>query len=283
MARQLFLGAVAYDPKTVTLWEGFRAWLAEAGLDFDYALFSNYERQAEALLSGEVNVAWNSPLAWVRCRRLAAARGRQAHALVMRDTDQDLASIVIVRSDSDVRSIDALRGRTIATGAVDSPQATLLPLYHLHKAGLTASQDFQVRRFDLGVGKHGDHIGGEGEAAKALMKGEVDAACIMDGTRLMLAREGVLREGDIRVIAQTDLYDHCNMTALELSPELEKFRDQLFQMSYEDPRVRPLLDLEGLKVWKEGRTQGYAALEAAVDLARFYDAHGAVTASEYRP
>ena len=29
------LGAVAYDPKVVTIWEGFREWFAEQGLDFD--------------------------------------------------------------------------------------------------------------------------------------------------------------------------------------------------------------------------------------------------------
>jgi hypothetical protein len=29
--------------------------------------------------------------------------------------------------------------------------------------------------------------------------------------------------------------------------------------------VRPLLDMEGLKAWKEGRTSGYALLERACD------------------
>jgi hypothetical protein len=36
-------------------------------------------------------------------------------------------------------------------------------------------------------------------------------------------------------------------------------------MSYEDPVVRPLLDMEGLKAWLPGRTTGYAQLERAVD------------------
>ena len=54
-------------------------------------------------------------------------------------------------------------------------------------------------------------------------------------------------------------------------------------MSYDDPQVRPLLDMEGLKVWKPGRTSGYAQLEAAVDEAGFYDREGRVTAAEYAP
>ena len=71
----VLLGAVAYDPKVVTIWDGFRAWLrGPGGLDFDYVLYSNYERQVEDLVAGRVDMAWNSPLAWVRARRLAAAR-----------------------------------------------------------------------------------------------------------------------------------------------------------------------------------------------------------------
>ena len=47
--------------------------------------------------------------------------------------------------------------------------------------------------------------------------------------------------------------------------------------------VFPLLDLEGLKAWCDGRTSGYTPLEGAVDSARFYDQEGAVTARDYRP
>jgi hypothetical protein len=36
-------------------------------------------------------------------------------------------------------------------------------------------------------------------------------------------------------------------------------------MSYDDPAVRPLLDLEGLKQWRTGRTSGYRLLNEAVD------------------
>jgi hypothetical protein len=36
-------------------------------------------------------------------------------------------------------------------------------------------------------------------------------------------------------------------------------------MSYGDPAVRPLLDMEGLKQWRPGRTSGYQQLERAVD------------------
>ena len=291
------LGAVAYDPKVVTIWDGFRAWLrGPGGLDFDYVLYSNYERQVEDLVAGRVDVAWNSPLAWVRARRLAAARGVTLTPVTMRDTDRDLRSVVAVRADSPVRSLADLRGRTVGTGAVDSPQATLLPLSLLRTAGLRPAGpdganpdgdgDVAVRRFDIGVGLHGDHIGGERDAARALFGADpVDAACVIDSNLLLFGREGVLPSGLVRVLAQTPPYDHCTMTAGPSADDTltKRFGELLLGMDYGDHDLRPLLDLEGLKQWLPPRLEGYAQLERAVDEAGFYDAEGTIRASDYRP
>ena len=282
----LLMGAVAYDPKVVTIWDGVRRWFAARDFDFDYVLYSNYERQVEDLVAGRIHAAWNSPLAWVRTRRLGEARGVGVSALTMRDTDCDLTSVVVVRSESGITELDGLRGRLVGTGAIDSPQATLLALHHLQRLGLTPGTDFQVRRFDVGVGLHGDHIGGERDAAAALAAGEVDAACMIDANHLLFTREGTLPPGATRVLTQTGPYDHCNMTVTDSGPHaaLGRFGELLLAMDYGDPEVRPLLDLEGLKQWKPGRTSGYAALEAAVDDLGFYDGKGAITAGpDYRP
>jgi phosphonate transport system substrate-binding protein len=311
----VLLGAVAYDPKVVTIWDGFRSWLrTDGGIDFDYVLYSHYERQVSDLVDGRIDVAWNSPLAWVRARRLAAARGVPLTPVTMRDTDCDLRSVVVVRADSPVVSLAELAGRVVATGAIDSPQATLLPLSLLRAAGLVPGVDVRVRRFDIGVGLHGDHIGGEREAARALFAADpadrVDAACMIDSNLLLFGREGVLPAGAVRVLAQTPPYDHCTMTAgpsasaEEAGPfaaadpaaptltgdddasgpaAIARFGELLLGMDYADAALRPLLDLEGLKEWRPPRLSGYQQLERAVDEAGFYDADGAITAVGYRP
>jgi ABC-type phosphate/phosphonate transport system substrate-binding protein len=274
MSTALLLGSVAYDPKVVTIWEGFRRWFTDHELPFDFVLYSNYERQVEDLVAGRIDVAWNSPLAWVRTRRLAPA----ARAVAMRDTDRDLSSVVVVRADSPVADASGLAGQVVAMGAVDSPQATLLPL------ALLGGVDVKVRRFEVGVGLHGDHIGGERDAARALAAGEVDAACMIDANHLLFTTEGTLPAGGTRVVAQTAPYDHCNMSvAGPESPLLDQFVSLLLGMDYADPAVRPLLDLEGLTRWLPGRQSGYAQLDAAVDAFGFYDEKGRVTADGYRP
>jgi len=261
------LGAVAYDPKVVTIWEGFKQHFADRGLPFDFLLYSNYERLVDDHLEGVIDVAWNSPLAWIEAERAARSVGRDARAIAMRDTDRDLTSVVVVRADSKLRTLGELAGKTVAVGSGDSPQATLIPLLLLADAGLRPG-DFEIRRHDVLVGKHGDHIGGEREAARALVAGRVDAACMIDGNYLAFAQEGTLPTGSTRVLAQTPPYDHCNFTVLDGAPPeaVDRFTTLLLAMSYDDPAVRPLLRLEGLKTWLPGRVSGYAQLNRAVDL-----------------
>jgi ABC-type phosphate/phosphonate transport system substrate-binding protein len=266
--KTLTLGAVAYDPKVVTIWEGFKAWFADRGLPFDFVLYSNYERLVEGHLAGEVDAAWNSPLAWVEAERAAARRGRKARAVARRDTDRNLSSVVVVRADSKIQSLGGLAGRTVAVGAGDSPQATLIPLLLIADAGLQPEKDVMVVRHDLLVGKHGDHVGGERDAARALIAGRAEAACMLDANHLVFTQEGTLPPGSTRILAQTPPFDHCNVTVFDDAPidRLQPFLELLLGMSYADPVVRPLLDLEGLTRWLPGRLEGYAQLNRAVNL-----------------
>lgn len=261
------LGAVAYDAKVVTIWDGFLRWFAANHFAFDYVLFTNYERLVEAQFAGQVDVAWNSPLAWIESLRLGERVGRSARAVAMRDTDQGLTSAVLVRADGPVQRLEDLRGRKVAVGAEDSPQATILPLLHLAEAGLTPREDFAVVLHDVLVGKHGDHVGGERDAVRALLAGEADAACVLDANALGFVRDGTVREGALRLVAETAPYDHCNFTALDGVDEaaLARFTELLLGMRYDDPAVRPLMDLEGLKQWRPGRTEGYAPLARACE------------------
>jgi len=263
----LLMGAVAYDQKVVTIWDGFQEYFRDHGLEFDYVLYSNYERQVEAHLRGHVHIAWNSPLAWLQAERVARGLGRDAQAICMRDTDRDLTSIVLVRTNSGIDAISALTGKIVAVGAGDSPQATLIPLNYLADHGLTPGEHFEVKVFDVLTGKHGDHIGGERDAVRALIRGDADAACILDANHLTFSREGTIPREAVRILAETPAYDHCNFTVFDDAPTeaVALFRDLLLNMSYRDAEVRPLLDLEGLKQWVPGRINGYAQLAQAVD------------------
>ncbi len=285
MSKQtLVMGAVAYAPKVVTIWEGFKAWFREHDLAFDFVLYSNYEHQVEDQFNGKLHLAWNSPLVWVRAERIARATGVSVSAIAMRDTDCDLSSVLVTRTQAGIDSLEQLRGKTVGFGAIDSPQATLIPMDHLRQAGLVAGKDYTAQRFDVLGGKHGDHVGGELDAARALVAGKIDAAWMIDGNHLAFASDGTLPAGQTRVIARTAPFDHCNFTVSPGAPQalIARFTELLLGMRWDDPAVRPLLELEGLRQWKLGRTSGYAALERAVDDEGFYNAAGSITATDYQ-
>ncbi len=280
----LILGAVAYAPKVVTIWEGFKEFFIKNGLSFDYILYSNYETQVEHLLLGSIDVAWNSPLAWIRADRLAKAQGKQVNAIAMRDTDCNLTSIIMVRSDSSIATLADLKGKIVAVGAIDSPQASLIPLEFLRSQGLVPHSDFTILRHNVLAGKHGDHVGGERDAVIALMSGKADAACVINGNYAAFATEGLLPTGSTRVLTETPAFDHCNFTVgPDVSSTLiERFHSLLMGMSYDDPEVRPLMELEGLKEWRDGRVEGYHILDEAVNDERFYDDNGAIVETTYQ-
>ena len=60
------------------------------------------------------------------------------------------------------------------------------------------------------------------------------------------------------MLSRTEPYDHCTMTVLDDVEDhvVDRFVELLLSMSIDDPEVRPLLQLEGLKQWRPGRTTG---------------------------
>ena len=276
--RAVRIGAVAYDPKVVTIWEGFKPYFAERGAAIDYVLYSTYDAQVDANLSGEVDVAWNSPLAWVKSQIVSNGGCR---AIAMRDSDRDLTAKIVVRTDSPLAALADLRGKTIAVGASDSPQATLIPLELIAEAGVDPRKDCLVLQHNVMVGKHGDHVGGERDAAKALAAGAADAACMLDSNYAAFIKDGTFAPGATRVLATTPLFDHCNFTVRADFPEarIRPFLDALLAMSFEDAEIRMCMELEGLRRWLPGRTTGYAQLEKAVARFNFYGSAASSAAS----
>src|SRR6185437_11506072 len=154
---------------------------------------------------------------------------------------------------------------TVAFGAKDSPQATLIPIEQLLRAGLAAGKDYEVRRFDVKVGLHGDHVGGEKDALACMMRGDAAASVMLDMNWDAWTRDGTINGSEYRVIGSTGRFDHCNFTVREdfAADRQKRFEQALFSMTYSDPAHREMMDLEGLKKWEPGRTSGYELLTAA--------------------
>ena len=269
MEKPLLIGAVLYDPKVSIIWEIIADFFNENNFPVDVVFYTNYEIMVEALIGGHIDMAWNSPLAWLYSQHLS---GNTCKAIAMRDTDQDRISYIVVRKDDSINKLSDLNGEAIALGANDSPQATLIPLQYLIKHGLQPGKDFTYKKFNLLEGKHGDHIGGELEAFKSLEKGEVKASAMLDLNWQTWTNDGTISPDKYMILSKTEVFDHCVFTiGKDFNAEVEKqFLDVLFSMSYENPEHRKMMDMEGLKAWKEGRTTGFNPLKEAVKVLNYF-------------
>jgi ABC-type phosphate/phosphonate transport system substrate-binding protein len=267
MEKPLVIGAVAYDSRVVAIWEGMREYFREVGSPIDYVLFSNYDRQVYALLARHIDIAWNTNLAWVKVHQRTAGTCR---ALAMRDVDAGYTTVIVARTDSGIEALTDLRGKRLALGSADSAQAAILPLHYLQEAGIEATRDCSLLRFDFDVGKHGDTGTSELEILRALSDGEADAGALGNATWIRQVAEGRIDTRRIRPIWTSPGYCHCNFTVLgEFSEDFGRhWTEALLGMHYDNPRWRPLMDLEGLKRWiraDHAILEGYRVLFAAVE------------------
>ena len=265
----IWVGAVAYDPKVVTIWEGMRRYFHdEARLPIEVVLFQSYEAQVCALLAGpgdhapRIDIAWNTNLAYLQADVWSDSR---CQPIAMRDTDIGWATKIVAVSGGPVAALADLRNRTLALGSRDSGHAAILPVHFLEREGLVEQQDYRTLRFNVDVGKHGDTGRSEVDVVRAVLDGRADAGAIGSPFWTKVQSERLVPMDALREIWTSPPYNHCMFTARpDLEPALgERFAQALHGMSYDKPSHRAVLDAEGLRRWEPPHLDGYDSLRAA--------------------
>ncbi len=184
----ILVGAVAYHPRIVTIWERFRDYFAERGVPTDYLLYSNYERLVDALLAGDVDIGWNTNTAYVAAEERI---GGDAQVLGMRDVDADFRTVIVTRRGETLRPTFARWPGSVSHSAAATPatppscRSTTSP----GKAWMPRPETTLVR-FDTDLGKHGDTGDSELRVVRAVAAGEADAGALGDATWAVLRSEG---------------------------------------------------------------------------------------------
>lgn len=277
MSKTIWLGAVAYTPKVVTIWEGMRRYFyEEAHLPVEVVLFQSYEAQVMALLArpGEavprIDIAWNTNLAYLQADEWSSHACR---AIAMRDTDLGWMTKIVAVTGGPIATIADLKNRTLALGSRDSGHAAILPVHFLEQQGMIEGRHYQTLRFNSDLGKHGDTGTSEVEVVRAVLDGRADAGAIGSPFWDTVRNEHLLPEGGLREIWSSPAYNHCMFTArpdLDLEQQ-QRFAEALSAMRYDNPVHRPILEAEGLKRWLKPHLDGYAALRQAAAQQGFFN------------
>src|SRR6202140_3199794 len=269
MSRTIWVGAVAYDPKGVGIWEGRRRYFhEEAGLSVEVVLFQSYEAQVAALLAvpgdplPRIDIGWNTNLAYIQADAWSNHRCRP---IAMRDTDVGWMTKIVAVTGGPVATIADLKDRSLALGSRDSGHAAILPVYFLQREGLAEGKDYLTLRFNSDIGKHGDTGASEVDVVRAVLDGRADAGAIGSPFWNTVRTERLVPEGALTEIWTSRPYNHCMFTArADLEPRFEAaFAKAIFGMSYDNPMHRPVLEAEGLRQWLAPQLEAYASLRDA--------------------
>lgn len=165
----------------------------ELGREVELSVPTTYNAVVEAMVSGELDLAYFGGLTYVQARQRA-----DVHPLFTevnpRTGTTKYRSVIIVPADSDVRNVEDLEGGDFAFGSVSSTSGSLYPAIMLNQAGL----DY---RTDLGEVVY---TGGHDTTAQAVANGRVAAGGLEDRILYDLQEEGIIEKDSVRVIEESD-------------------------------------------------------------------------------
>jgi phosphate/phosphite/phosphonate ABC transporter binding protein len=259
--RVLTLGAVASGPSSVTMWRDMRYYLGKNGLPIEFVLYSTYDGLVKALQDGQVDIAWNTPLAHAQFHRLAG----DSQALVMRDVDRDFRSVLLVRKDAGITDLPGLAGQTVLFGSCNSAECTVLPAYFLKKEGVRLDQ-IKVLSLHKEVDRMGVPCHSERHVLKALREKRGGAGIINERLWKYLQKDKPEEAAAFQAIWTSPASSHCMFTARKnFHKDLgARFTRLMLAMDAKDPVCAEILRLEGCQKWAAGGQEGYEHLLKAL-------------------
>ena len=224
----------------------------------DYVLYSNYDSLVEALHKGHVDIAWNTPLAHAQYHRKA---GDASQTLIMRDVDCNFRSMLIVRTDANIHSLDDLKGKTLILGSRQAAEATVLPIHFLKHEGLDLSQ-LKIKSLDGLVDLRGNPCSSEVHVLKALQDGQGQAGIIGERFWVHLTKEEPDQVSGLKSLWISPPFSHCVFTASKDFDRAlaDRFSSLMTAMSPTDPETAEILRLEGVGKWVAGSPEGFEEL-----------------------
>jgi phosphonate transport system substrate-binding protein len=229
----------------------------KVGVPIKVYMPTDYLGVVEALRNRTADMAFVHPAGYVFSSREAKA---QIVAVDVWHGKTSYTSRIFVRKDSGVKTLEELRGKTIAFVDPGSTSGYVYPMILLMKKGLVKGRDPKTFFKDaMFAGTH--------EAALlALLNGSVDAVASFD-----LAPEQYLkdkaRSDRLTYVAETDPIPEAGMCVREgLDPALvKKLTDAL--MSFNAPEYRPILrDFYGIDGFAPAKDSDYDPVREAIDL-----------------
>ena len=184
----------------------FADYLSEKlGMDVNVTLATDYSTIVEAMASGKVDLGIMPPAAYVQARNLDAAEAILSSQLVKYDKDTEepiegeytstFKGEVLVKADSDMESLEDLKGKKIATLSPNSASGYIYPVAEMKDLGIDPLTDCTLTTVN--------DIPSE---MTAVLNGQQDACFVFQGARYVFSSKFTDYDlyKDLKVLYLTD-------------------------------------------------------------------------------
>jgi phosphonate transport system substrate-binding protein len=227
------------------------------GIPVRVTVASDYAAVIEALRNRSADLAFVHPGGYVLASREAKAR---IVAKNLWHGKSSFTSRIYVRRDAGIKTVEDLRGRTIAFVDPASSSGYIYPMVLLIKRGLVTNRD--PRTFFKEVVFSGAHDA----SMRALLNGHVDAIASFDMAREQYLKDPTERERLI-FVAETEPIPEAGITARDgLDPAVvARVRAALLQIRgpAHAPLLKRLYDIDGFEAAEDHE---YDPVRAAIEL-----------------
>ena len=249
----------------------FADYLSEKlGMDVNVTLATDYSTIVEAMASGKVDLGIMPPAAYVQARNLDAAEAILSSQLVKYDKDTEepiegeytstFKGEVLVKADSDMESLEDLKGKKIATLSPNSASGYIYPVAEMKDLGIDPLTDCTLTTVN--------DIPSE---MTAVLNGQQDACFLFQGARYVFSSKFTDYDlyKDLKVLYLTD--GDIPNDAIAVQPSMDEdlkaqIKDVFLNMA-NDEKGKEAMSLWGHTGYGEADESAYDTIEAYTDKA----------------
>ncbi len=239
---------------------GLETHFKRLGIDLDWVLYSDDQAVVDAFVAGDIDLAWNGPLNYVRIKNQLADPCR---VVAMRDVDFDFTTHFITQPNSNILTVEDLIGKRFAFGSRGSVEAGLLANYFLNQSGINPKRDLEICTFH--EERQSSTSFDQQDVIEQVLSGEYDAGAVSKRALSILADQGKVAADAVRVFWSSPGYSHCCFTAQgDMEPGLYHQLEEAFAaVDGDNPEGKAILEAEACDSLQPGIPEGWEMLENA--------------------
>jgi phosphonate transport system substrate-binding protein len=222
------------------------------GLKVEFRPVADYPAAVEALVNKQIDLAWLGGLTFVQAD---IRSGGKVVPILQREEDTKFRSVFISQTNSGIKKLSDLKGKTLTFGSSSSTSGHLMPRSYMLEAGLNPEKDLARVAYS---GAHDASIA-------AVVSGRVDAAAVDMTVWKKFVESKRVDTSKVNAFYETPTFYNYNWTIhADMAPDLRKKIEKAFlELSDATAEGKEILGLARATRFIPTKAENYKGMEKA--------------------